>query len=125
MNEIQYVGENLLPGQIGHLSVILSFVGGLMAAVAYFFATNNRNDDSYDSWRNLGRIAFGVHGLSVFVIIGTIFYLKIQVTWIDLYYLNILMVKIHKCNFWKIGRMKLHHSIAWPTDPSKDQSRRH
>jgi len=78
MNEIQYIGENLLPGQVGHLSVILSFVGGLLAAVAYFFATNNRNNESYDSWRNLGRIAFGVHGLSVFVIIGTIFYLMIN-----------------------------------------------
>ena len=78
MNEIQYVGENLLPGQLGHFTLILSFVGALMAAVAYFFATNNRTNESYDSWRNLGRLAFGVHGVSVFVIIGTIFYLMIN-----------------------------------------------
>ena len=63
MNEIQYVGENLLPGQLGHFTVVLSFVGSLMAAVAYFFATNNRQNESFDSWRNLGRLAFGVHEL--------------------------------------------------------------
>lgn len=78
MNEIQYIGENLVPGQLGHLAVVLSFVGAIMAAIAYFFATNNRNNESYDSWRNLGRIAFGVHGISVFVIIGTIFYLMVN-----------------------------------------------
>lgn len=78
MNEIQYVGENLLPGQLGHFAVILSFVGGLLAAIAYFFATNNRNNESYDSWRKLGRIAFGIHGISVFTIIGTIFYLMVN-----------------------------------------------
>jgi cytochrome c-type biogenesis protein CcmF len=78
MNEIQYVGENLVPGQLGHLAVMLSFVGAIMAAIAYFFATNNRNNESYDSWRKLGRIAFGIHGLSVFVIIGTIFYLMVN-----------------------------------------------
>lgn len=78
MNEIQYVGENLLPGQLGHFAIILSFMGGLMAAIAYFFATNNRNNESYDSWRNLGRIGFGLHGISVFTIIGTIFYLMVN-----------------------------------------------
>jgi len=78
MNEIQYIGENLIPGQLGHLAVILSFVGAIMAAIAYFFATNNRNNEDYDSWRNLGRIGFGVHGISVFVIIGTIFYLMVN-----------------------------------------------
>jgi cytochrome c-type biogenesis protein CcmF len=78
MNEIQYVGENLIPGQLGHLAVVLGFVGSIMAAIAYFFATNNRNNESYDSWRNLGRIAFGLHGISVFVIIGTIFYLMVN-----------------------------------------------
>lgn len=78
MNEIQYVGENLLPGQLGHLSVILSFVTGILATVAYFFATNNRHNESYESWKNLGRTAFAIHGLSVFIIIGTIFYLMVN-----------------------------------------------
>ncbi len=78
MNEIQYIGEHLAPGRFGHLAVILSFVSALMAVVAYFFATNNRDNEHYTSWRNLGRVAFGVHGVSVFTIIGMIFYLMIN-----------------------------------------------
>jgi cytochrome c-type biogenesis protein CcmF len=87
MEEIQYIGEHLLPGQIGHFAVILGFVTSLLAAVAYFFATQRRNSPEFGHWRQIGRTAFILHGLSVFAIIGAMFwamlhrYFEYQYVW--------------------------------------------
>jgi cytochrome c-type biogenesis protein CcmF len=81
MNEIQYVGENLLPRQIGHIGVILSFIAALVATISYFLATQKQNKavDAVRtlSWQRLGRWSFGVHGIAVLTIIGSIFYVMI------------------------------------------------
>ncbi len=72
---MEYIGEHLLPGKLGHFFILLGFVSSLLAAIAYFFATNNRNHPSYTSWCKIGRIGFMVHGFSVFSIIAIIFYI--------------------------------------------------
>lgn len=89
MNEIQYVGENLLPRQFGHIAVILSFIAALVATISYVIATQKQNKgidtdgtsrylrEGVTSWQRLGRWSFGVHGLSVLTIIGSIFYVMI------------------------------------------------
>lgn len=74
MKEIQYVGEHLLPGKIGHFFIVLAFVSAILSALAYFMATRNREKSDAISWRNIGRVSFGIHALSIFSIIGTIFY---------------------------------------------------
>jgi len=78
MADIQYVGEHLLPKQIGQASIILAFVAGLLATAAYFFATRNSDKEQYTNWRNIGRAAFAAHGLGIFVVIGAIFYVMVQ-----------------------------------------------
>ena len=78
MNEIAYIGEHLLPGQIGHFCNILGFVASLLAVTAFFFATQKRDTESFNGWRSMGRFAFLVHGFSVFMVIGTIFYIMVQ-----------------------------------------------
>ena len=35
MPDIQYIGENLLPRQVGHLAVILSFIAATIAIILY------------------------------------------------------------------------------------------
>lgn len=79
MPDIQYIGENLIPRYFGHVGIVLSFVAALLAAFAYFMATQNRfNETLSASWRSMGRWAFGVHGVSVMMVIGTIFYVMIN-----------------------------------------------
>ncbi|MEM9822652.1 MAG: cytochrome c biogenesis protein CcsA [Bacteroidota bacterium] len=78
MNDIQYIGEHLLPGQLGHFFIIFSFCTSILAALAYFFATQHRDKPDYEIWHRMGRIGFSLHGLSVFAIIGTIFYIMLQ-----------------------------------------------
>lgn len=36
MQEINYIGEHLLPGKIGQLAIMLSFSMALLSAAAYF-----------------------------------------------------------------------------------------
>jgi len=42
MDEIQYIGEHLLPGQIGRMTIILSFVASFLATIAYYFAEQKK-----------------------------------------------------------------------------------
>ncbi len=78
MEEIQYIGEHLLPGRIGQFALILSFASSLLALLAYFFATQRRDLPEYTSWRNLGRFAFITHGASIFTVIGVLFYVMVN-----------------------------------------------
>lgn len=74
--EIEYVGEHLVPGKLGHFFVILSFVGALFAAISYFISANKGETET--SWRNLGRALFASHAIAVFGIIGTLFYMLVN-----------------------------------------------
>jgi cytochrome c-type biogenesis protein CcmF len=72
---MDYIGEHLLPGQIGHLLIILSFVASIIAAVSYFISARSANPADADSWKKLGRIAFFIDAISVIGIFVTLFLL--------------------------------------------------
>lgn len=78
MEDIQYLGENLLPGEIGQAMLVLSFVAGLLAMVAYFFATQQRNTPEGANWTRIGRWSFLAHGVGIYSVIGILFYLMIN-----------------------------------------------
>lgn len=79
MQEINYIGEHLLPGKIGQLAIMLSFSMALLSAAAYFFAVQRRGRPTEAAnWLRIGRWSFGLHGLSTFALIGTMFYIMIQ-----------------------------------------------
>src|SRR6187402_1679373 len=72
---MDYIGEHLLPGQIGHLFVILSFVASIIAAVAYFISARAANPADEASWKKLGRAAFFIDVISVLGIFVILFFL--------------------------------------------------
>ena len=74
MQEMQYFGEHLWPGRIGHFGVLLGFVSSLLATLAYFFATNRRNLPEAAVWKKIGRGAFIAHAAGTFSIIGMLFF---------------------------------------------------
>ena len=69
-NEVQFLGERLIFGNIGHLAVVISFGTAIMATVAYYFAAQNTEDKS---WLKIATAAFYTHTLSVLTIIGSLF----------------------------------------------------
>ncbi len=84
---MNYIGEHLLPGQIGHFFVVLSIVASLVATFAYFMATRvsyvpltasttlavSTDDGAY--WKKLARIAFIIEVISVISIFSILFYI--------------------------------------------------
>lgn len=73
--DISYVGEHLLPGRIGHFSIILSFVASLLATVGYFFATQRRESAEFSNWLRIGRYAFFTHSAALLTIVSVFFFI--------------------------------------------------
>jgi cytochrome c-type biogenesis protein CcmF len=69
---MQFIGEHLLPGRIGHFLVVLSFAASLVAMIAFFKATNAQTPEEQNSWRRMGRIAFFVDVFAVYAVLATI-----------------------------------------------------
>jgi len=72
MNEIQYIGEHLWVGQIGHFAIILAFVASIMSAIAY--SINAKSENYKNTWRTIGRTGYLMHGISILTIIGILFF---------------------------------------------------
>src|SRR5215831_3715313 len=72
---MDYTGEHLLPGFLGHFFITFSLVASLVATFAYFKATRSKIGSDADSWKTLARGAFAVESLSVFAIFGILFYI--------------------------------------------------
>lgn len=62
-------GEHLWVGELGRFSVALAFGAALLAVFAYVKAEKN------PAWKRLANASFLVHALSVFSIVGTLFFI--------------------------------------------------
>ena len=70
---IEYVGENLLAGQVGDFLIVLSFVSSLLAVFFYFFGSDLNPE--LNSWKRFGRFFYRLHSFALLGIIGILFYL--------------------------------------------------
>ncbi len=74
--DINYIGELLWAGKLGHFMTILSMMSALFATFAYLFASSNTaTNEVKSSWLSLARKGFLVHAFSVFSIIIILFLL--------------------------------------------------
>lgn len=72
MDSIQYIGESLLPGQIGQFFVVLAFGTALLSCIAYFYASIYKEDRS---WHNIARISFWVNLIAVVGVGSCLYYI--------------------------------------------------
>jgi len=72
---MDFIGENLLPGRLGHFFIILSLVSSIAASFTYFKSTQKRLTDDGRQWKRLARIFFITEAVSVFAIFGIIYYI--------------------------------------------------
>lgn len=70
MPKIEYIGEHLWVGQIGHFAILLSFVAALFAAFSFYKAQKPENK----GWLSMGRWGFIIHAFGLFSIITTMLY---------------------------------------------------
>ena len=72
---MDYTGEHLLPGQLGHFFIVLSLVASLVATLSYFLATRRSPGIESDQWKKLARIAFVTEVVSIIAVFSILFYI--------------------------------------------------
>lgn len=83
---MEFIGEHLLPGKLGHFFLLLSFVSSIGATVSYFLSVQkgrgigsslqNRELNSFsDQWKKLARLFFITEVISVFAVFSILFYI--------------------------------------------------
>jgi len=84
---MNFIGEHLVPGKLGHFFLLLSLVASLGATVCYFLSVQRGSFYRTATagaggallvnthWRKLARIFFMVEVLSVFTVFGILFYI--------------------------------------------------
>lgn len=72
---MEYIGEQLLPGKLGHFFVVLSFGASLIATFAFFKSTQSKLAFDKANWKKLARISFYTEAFSVIAIFGIILYI--------------------------------------------------
>ncbi len=72
---MNYIGEHLFPGQLGHFFAVLSLVASLVATIAYFKANSLAIPTEKESWLRFARAAFLVETISVFSIFITLYFI--------------------------------------------------
>lgn len=65
---MDYIGEHLLPGKIGHLLIIISFVASILATFSYYKSFRSIEPNDQWKWKKLARSAFIIDAVSVFAV---------------------------------------------------------
>lgn len=72
---MKFIGENLLPGQIGHFFIVLSLVSSLIATIAFFIANKQTLPEQKNSWLKIARLSFLLETISVLSIFIVLYYI--------------------------------------------------
>nr|MBA2745277.1 cytochrome c assembly protein [Flavisolibacter sp.] len=83
---MNYIGEHLLPGKLGHFFLLLSLISSLGATICYFLSVQRSSfmvrggntQATYDAnpyWKKLGRIFFITQAVSVFAVFSILFFI--------------------------------------------------
>lgn len=82
---MEFIGEHLLPGKLGHFFLLLSLVSSIGATVSYFLSVQkSRNAGAWQElsvnssslqWRKLARLFFITEVISVFAVFSILFYI--------------------------------------------------
>jgi len=75
MNTTKFIGEQLLPGQIGYFLTILSLVAALLATFAFAKAFFSKELSLQAQWNQLAKIAFYIEAICVFSCFIVLFYI--------------------------------------------------
>lgn len=75
--DIQYIGEHLGPGKLGHFFTILTFVASLFSAFCYWRAvvTETKDPASRRTWLQMARNSFIIHTFALFGIFIALYYI--------------------------------------------------
>lgn len=73
---MEFEGEHLLPGQVGHFFVLLAFIASIVSTISYFKASRTGLPEVKRSWISYARKAFFIQAFSVLCIFGLIIFIS-------------------------------------------------
>lgn len=73
---MKFDGEHLLPGQLGHFFVILSFIAAILAVISFFKASRTPDLLQKNNWLKTARAAFLLQAAGLVIVFATIFYIS-------------------------------------------------
>ncbi|MEC5143770.1 cytochrome c biogenesis protein CcsA [Chitinophaga sp. 212800010-3] len=72
---MKFVGEHLLPGQLGHFFAILAFVASIVATVAYYNVVKLKEPALQESWKRIARWSFIIQSAAVIAVFSCLYYI--------------------------------------------------
>jgi cytochrome c-type biogenesis protein CcmF len=72
LKNINYIGEHLLIGNIGHAFIVLSLVASFVSAVSYYFYSK---EVLTSEWKKIANYSFTIHSISIIGIAATLFFM--------------------------------------------------
>jgi len=75
---IEYIGEHLWIGSLGQFLIFFAFATAFLSTVSFSFGTNSTELSRKDTWKNIGRASFILHGIAIISVILLIFYMMIN-----------------------------------------------
>ena len=75
MNTTTFLGEQLLPGQIGYFLTILSLVASLVATFAFAKSFYAKELAIEIEWKRFAKIAFIIEAIAIFLCFVVLFYI--------------------------------------------------
>ncbi|MCW3086684.1 MAG: cytochrome c assembly protein, partial [Sediminibacterium sp.] len=72
---MNYIGEHLLPGQLGHFFSVLFLVSSLVATLAYFKASRLLPVAEKQGWIRIARTAFLIETIAVLALFAVLYYI--------------------------------------------------
>jgi cytochrome c-type biogenesis protein CcmF len=72
---MQFEGEHLWIGKLGHIFILISFTASLLASVAYFIASRKNDTAEKYAWIKYARVAFYTECIAVAIVFSCIFYI--------------------------------------------------
>lgn len=72
---MNFIGEHLLPGQIGHFFIILSFFASLLATIFFIMASVKKDPLIKELWLKYARGLFFVQVIGVVAVFAIVFYI--------------------------------------------------
>lgn len=75
---MHYNGEHLLPGQLGHIFLTLSFVSALAAMISFIISTQQKDPIESELWKKIGRYSFGINVVTIVSIFALLIFMMSQ-----------------------------------------------
>jgi cytochrome c-type biogenesis protein CcmF len=72
---MEYIGEHLLPGKIGHFFLVLSLVASMIATISFFMANRTVVVSEKQSWLRVARFSFLLESIAVLAVFITLYYI--------------------------------------------------